>query len=117
MWRAESFRVSLPSMGTQATESENPYQAYLNSMFDNGVAIRLNHTPEEVFIAPVYNEEETEVVNEVSGMIWETSNEWRTLFVTGAKDIDAAYLSDLDALGLAEYTAASQSCYDRMITK
>ena len=66
---------------------------------------------------PVYNEEETEVVNEYGAMIWEYSNEARNLFVTGELDLDKdwdEYLVKLENIGLNEYIAASQTCYDRM---
>ena len=104
-------------MGFAAVKVDNKVQQYRQEMFDSGVAARLGCQPDEVFVLPVYNEEETEVVNEYGPMIWEYSNEARNLFVTGELDLDKdwdEYLAKLENIGLNEYIAASQTCYDRM---
>ena len=80
-------------------------------------SMQRHNDTDEVFVLPVYNEEETEIVNEYGPMIWEYSNEARNLFVTGELDLDKdwdEYLAKLENIGLNEYIAASQTCYDRM---
>ena len=75
-------------MGFAAVKVDNKVQQYRQEIFDSGVAARLGCQPDEVFVLPVYNEEETEIVNEYGPMIWEYSNEARNLFVTGELDLD-----------------------------
>ena len=74
-------------MGFAAVKVDNKVQQYRQEIFDSGVAARLGCQPDEVFVLPVYNEEETEIVNEYGPMIWEYSNEARNLFVTGELDL------------------------------
>ena len=118
VWRHETCRIyAEETMGFAAVKVDNKVQQYRGEIFDSGVAARLGCQPDEVFVLPVYNEEETEVVNEYGPMIWEYSNEARNLFVTGELDLDKdwdEYLAKLENIGLNEYIAASQTCYDRM---
>lgn len=118
VWRKETCRIfDDNTMGFAAVKYDNKVQQYRQEIFDSGVAARLGCQPDEVFVLPVYNEEETEVVNEYGPMIWEYSNEARNLFVTGELDLDKdwdEYLAKLENIGLNEYIAAAQTCYDRM---
>lgn len=118
VWRHENCRIyAEETMGFAAVKVDNKVQQYRQEMFDSGLAARLGCQPDEVFVLPVYNEEETEVVNEYGPMIWEYSNEARNLFVTGELDLDKdwdEYLAKLENIGLNEYIAAAQTCYDRM---
>ncbi len=118
VWRLATCRIwAEETMGFAAVKVDNKVQQYRQEIFDSGVAARLGCQPDEVFVLPVYNEEETEVVNEYGPMIWEYSNEARNLFVTGELDLDKdwdEYLAKLENIGLNEYIAASQTCYDRM---
>ena len=118
VWRHENCRIyAEETMSFAAVKMDNKVQQYRQEIFDSGVAARLGCQPDEVFVLPVYNEEETEVVNEYGPMIWEYSNEARNLFVTGELDLDKdwdEYLVKLENIGLNEYIAASQTCYDRM---
>ena len=118
VWRLGSCQIfDDTTISFAAVKYDNKVQQYRQEMFDSGVAARLGCQPDEVFVLPVYNEEETEVVNEYGPMIWEYSNEARNLFVTGELDLDKdwdEYLAKLENIGLNEYIAASQTCYDRM---
>ena len=118
VWRLGSCQIfDDTTISFAAVKYDNKVQQYRQEMFDSGVAARLGCQPDEVFVLPVYNEEETEVVNEYGPMIWEYSNEARNLFVTGELDLDKdwdEYLAKLENIGLNEYIAAAQTCYDRM---
>ena len=117
IWRLENLRLQFSSMMNVATETDNPYAQYRNDTLYKGVSMRMGHQPEEFFANPVWNEEEYEIVSEYGSMLRETSNEWRTMFVMGQKDLDKdwqEYLSQMEALGLNEYLQAAQNCYDRM---
>ena len=98
-------------------ETDNIYLNHVNAIFYGGAGARIGYQPEELFSLPKYTEEEQEVIDEYNAMIWETSNEWRNLFVMGEKNLDTdwqTYLDTLESLGLSEVIEVSQSCYDRM---
>ena len=120
IWRSSNMRMGVANMGEAAKTVDNPYKQYQSDTFNKGVKLRLGKQPAEVFETPVWNEAENEIVTEYGAMIRETSNEWRTLFVTGQKDLDTdwdEYLTIMENLGLSEYMEAAQSCYDRMSGK
>lgn len=65
----------------------------------------------------VYTAEEQEIIAEYQTAIETYIEESFTKFVTGAADIDTdfdAFVSELEAMGMNEYLAAIQSCWDRM---
>ncbi len=117
IWRREGMRLGLSYESLAAIPNNNPYVQYRSDVFNQSVAMRLNHKPKEVFMNPVWNVEELEIAQEYGSLLHETSDEWRTMFIVGEKDLDKdwqEYLSQLDALGLQEYLGAAQSCYLRM---
>jgi len=117
IWRLTQGFMSFSDMKQQRADESNPYIKYRNEEFYRGVALRLGAIPAERFLNPIWNEEEYEIATEYGPMIRETSNEWRTMFVTGEKDLDAdwdEYLTIMENLGLSEYLEAAQSCYTRM---
>lgn len=120
IWRIEGMRLGLSYESLAAIPNANPYVQHRADVFNQSVAMRLNHKPEEVFVSPVWNMEEQEISQEYGPLLFETSNEWRTMFIVGEKDLDKDwndYLSQLNTLGLQEYLGAAQSCYDRMSAK
>ena len=117
IWRTNNIYLALSGMDYRAMKIDNPYSAHANDILNEGFILRNDHQMEELFPLPVYNEEEKEVVDDLGAMIKSTADEWRTLFVTGEKDLDTdwnEYTSQLEALGLDKYIEAAQSCYTRM---
>jgi putative aldouronate transport system substrate-binding protein len=63
-----------------------------------------------------FNEEETDLINDIQATIQSYVNESITRFVLGDLDIEKdwdGYLRELDAMGLAQYMETSQTAYDR----
>ena len=72
--------------------------------------------PEEMPIKISFNEEETNRINDIQTSIQTYVDESITRFALGDLDIESdweSYLSELDAMGLAEYLETSQTAYDR----
>ncbi len=116
----KTFFILGYNMGAVSIESSNPYSAHNGKMFYSAIGMRDGLQPEEMYLLPIYNEEEKAVIDDLEQMIKDTADEWRTMFVTGEKDLDAdwdEYLAQLDALGLEDVIAAAQSCYTRMAGK
>ena len=116
MWRNETLRMALEKWDIANVLTGDKYTDYRSAMFSGGIAARLGFQPAEQIFNPKYNAEEKEIADEYNPMIWETSNEWRTMFIMGEKDLDAdwqAYLDTLESLGLNEVIEVTQSWYDR----
>jgi len=116
MWRIETLRMELENIRRASVPATDKYADHIGKMFNDGVYARLGFQPAEQIFSPKYNAEEKAIADEYNPMIWETSNEWRTMFIMGEKDLDAdwqAYLDTLESLGLNEVIEVTQSWYDR----
>lgn len=118
IWRLATPRMApAEKMTWVKMEYDNPYIEYRMATINESFKMRFGQQPEELFLNPVWTVDEKKVADEYGGMLRETSNEWRTMFIRGEKDLDNdwnEYLDQLEALGLNEYLQAAQSCYDRM---
>lgn len=119
IWHANELN-SLPPLlmgGTLAVPMPNEYQEYkLGELFYSIVCRRYNLHPEEMPIRIIFNEEEMDQIDEIRTSIQTYVDESITRFALGDLDIEKdwdSYLSELDAMGLAEYMEVSQSAYDR----
>ena len=98
-------------------------QAAANIQYNAAVAIGRSMEKTVEFADPnpltgfVYTEDEQDVINEFQSTInTYVVNSWSE-FVTGVRDIDKewdAYVGEFAKMGLNEYMAAVQSCYERM---
>ncbi len=75
--------------------------------------------PEEVIYTLLYSAEENEVVVEYKPLVEEVIDDYRSLFISGAKDPNNDkdwndYLSALESEGMSKWMEAAQSAYDRM---
>lgn len=89
--------------------------AAVNTTAGTGTAIQ----PSELVYTLIYNDEENEVVADVSAIIQDYVKEARAMFITGVMDPndDAQWQSYLDALesqGLSNWLDAAQAAYTRM---
>ena len=78
-----------------------------------------NHLPPEDCYIPfiTYNEEETELYNEIHTDLYTYVDEMFAAYITGTNDIEAewdSYLAELEHLRLSEFEAVVQSAYDRL---
>jgi len=65
----------------------------------------------------VYTAEEDALITEIGTPILEYERECRAAFVTGTMDIEKdwdSYIDTLYSMGLEDYIATVQQCYDRM---
>ena len=88
----------------------------LGELCYNTFPARYNLHPEEMPIKVIFNEEETNRINDIQTSIQTYVDESITRFALGDMDIEsgwAAYLAELDAMGLSEYLETSQTAYDR----
>ena len=88
----------------------------LGELCYNTFPARYNLHPEEMPIKVIFNEEETNRINDIQTSIQTYVDESITRFALGDMDIESgwdAYLAELDAMGLSEYLETSQTAYDR----
>lgn len=88
----------------------------LGELCNNTFPARYNLHPEEMPIKVIFNEEETNRINDIQTSIQTYVDESITRFALGDMDIESgwdAYLAELDAMGLSEYLETSQTAYDR----
>lgn len=124
IWNANPFNFAPGSVyaGRVAKEKEEftSEAAYLGeiqyyaSVFD---LMAEGTTPDETVTIMIYTAEEDAVITEIGTPILEYERECRAAFVTGAMDIEKdwdSYVDTLYSMGLEDYIATVQQCYDRM---
>ncbi|NLD88604.1 MAG: extracellular solute-binding protein [Clostridiales bacterium] len=124
IWNANPFNFAPAAVyaGTVAKPQEDftSEAAYLgeiiyhNSIFD---LVKPECTPDETVTIMVYTAEEDALITEIGTPILEYERECRAAFVTGTMDIEKdwdSYIDTLYSMGLEDYIATVQQCYDRM---
>lgn len=120
IWHEHCFQMLPPYLyGSSAfTPYDSQYQEYkLGELCYNTFPARYNLHPEEMPIKILFNEDETDRINDIQNSIQTYVNEATVRFALGQLDVDkdwGAYLNELNAMGLDEYMAISQAAYDRM---
>lgn len=111
---------SLPPVlmgGNLAVPMPNEYQEYkLGELCYNVFPKRYNLHPAEMPIKIIFDEQETDQINDIKTSIQTYVDESITRFALGDLDIEKdwdSYLSELESIGLAEYLEVSQAAYDR----
>lgn len=97
-------------------DSDELQEYKLGELCYNTFPARYNLHPEEMPIKVIFNEEETNRINDIQTSIQTYVDESITRFALGDMDIESgwdAYLAELDAMGLSEYLETSQTAYDR----
>ena len=117
LWRALSGYMFTTYMGYTAKPQPTMYQEHVANMFNDAMIMRDGKQPEEVYLLPSYNEDEQKVIDAYARNLTNLSNEWRTMFIIGEKNLDDDWNTYIDALEeahMSEVLAAGQSCYTRM---
>jgi putative aldouronate transport system substrate-binding protein len=73
--------------------------------------------PKEVIPKLIYNEEETNMIQDIRTSLNNYVLEMTSAFLAGNRDIDAswnAYVAELNNIGLAKFLSVNQTVYDRM---
>lgn len=120
IWHDNSF-VMLPTKlmaGNLAVEYEDELMAYkMDNLIYGIISQRYDNHPEEMPMKIVYNDEETEKINDIENSIKTYVDEAIVRFALGDLNIESdwdSYLAELDAMGLTEYLETSQIAYDRV---
>ncbi len=112
--------TSSHTMTEVASTYANPITQHMVEMFYDAVQAHFGKQPEETFYLQIFTAEEQEIADKYVTAIYNYSNESRDLFVNGELSLDTdwdEYIATLENLGLSEYLAVAQSCYDRMNNK
>ena len=105
--------AQLPVTGDMAELANDYEKSYTKSRLENQKYTKT----EKVLTGLIFNAQEDDVVNNTGAMIRTYVDECWARFVTGDMDLDRdwnSYLAELNRMGLREYIAAIQSCYNRM---
>lgn len=119
IWHDNALNMLPPMLmgGNLAKPYANEYQEYkLGELCYNVFPYRYNLHPEEMPMKVTFNEEETDLINDIQTTIQSYVDESITRFVLGDLDIEKdwdTYLSELNAMGLELYMETSQAAYSR----